>query len=136
MAENSLGNYLRTLRKSNGYSQEFVASSLNVIRQTYSHYETRRIIPPIESLYNLAVLYHISADSLLAYAMQDLNGKGKNSQTPAALSQTGKTASETHILTTIDSEVLSCYHQLDTRDQEDILDFMKLKLHKKECPNN
>ena len=49
MTGNSLGTYLKSLRKSNGYSQEFVASSLNIIRQTYSHYETGRIIPPVDS---------------------------------------------------------------------------------------
>ena len=35
-----LNQYLKELRKSCGYSQEFVASHLNITRQTYSHYET------------------------------------------------------------------------------------------------
>ena len=77
MTGNSLGTYLKSLRKSNGYSQEFVASSLNIIRQTYSHYETGRIIPPVDSLYNLAMLYHISSDVLLGYAMEDLSPSEK-----------------------------------------------------------
>ena len=42
-----LNQYLKELRKSCGYSQEFVASHLNITRQTYSHYETGRISPPV-----------------------------------------------------------------------------------------
>ena len=34
-----LGSYLKKLRKSHKYTQEYVASYLDVIRQSYSHYE-------------------------------------------------------------------------------------------------
>lgn len=46
MTNTSLGSYLKLLRKKHNYSQEFFASKLNIIRQTYSHYETGRIQPP------------------------------------------------------------------------------------------
>ena len=59
MQENPLGEYLKTLRRRCGYSQEFVASKLNIIRQTYSHYETGRIMPPVDSLYHLSKLYNV-----------------------------------------------------------------------------
>lgn len=131
MTGNSLGTYLKSLRKSNGYSQEFVASSLNIIRQTYSHYETGRIIPPVDSLYNLAMLYHISSDILLNYAMQDLSAKENNNKRFVSISSTTP-ASAT--ITAQDSELLNYYHQLDLRDQEDILDFIKLKANKKRMP--
>ena len=52
MSEKTLEMYLKELRKFYNYSQEFVASQLNITRQTYSHYETGRITPPINSLYN------------------------------------------------------------------------------------
>lgn len=132
MTGNSLGTYLKSLRKSNGYSQEFVASSLNIIRQTYSHYETGRIIPPVDSLYNLAMLYHISSDILLNYAMQDLSAKENNNKRFVSISSTTP-ASAT--ITAQDSELLNYYHQLDLRDQEDILDFIKLKANKKRMPH-
>ena len=128
MTGNSLGTYLKSLRKSNGYSQEFVASSLNIIRQTYSHYETGRIIPPVDSLYNLAMLYHISSDILLNYAMQDLSAKENNNKRFVSISSTAPAAAT---ITAQDSELLNYYHQLDLRDQEDILDFIKLKANKK-----
>ena len=131
MTGNSLGTYLKSLRKCNGYSQEFVASSLNIIRQTYSHYETGRIIPPVDSLYNLAMLYHISSDILLNYAMQDLSAKENNNKHFVSISSTAPAAT----ITAQDSELLNYYHQLDLRDQEDILDFIKLKANKKRMPH-
>lgn len=65
MEKNLLGQYLRKLRKAHGYTQEYVASQLNIIHQTYSHYETGRIIPPSDSLVNLARLYSVPLVSLM-----------------------------------------------------------------------
>lgn len=59
------GLYLRRLRKECGYSQEYVASKLNIRRQTYSHYETGRINPPVKAICIMAGLYHVSSDKLL-----------------------------------------------------------------------
>lgn len=69
MENNLLGQYLRKLRKSFGYTQEYVASQLNIIHQTYSHYETGRIIPPSDSLFNLARLYNIPLDHFMELAV-------------------------------------------------------------------
>lgn len=69
MTDKALGEYLKVLRKHHGYSQEFVASHLNIIRQTYSHYETGRILPPLEAICALAELYQIPMDSLLKMVM-------------------------------------------------------------------
>ena len=69
MKKMTLEEYLKKLRKSCNYSQEFVASHLNITRQTYSHYETGRISPPVNSLYNLAKLYGISVDNFLDLAV-------------------------------------------------------------------
>ena len=65
MANKTLEQYLKDLRRSCSYSQEFVASHLNITRQTYSHYETGRITPPVNSLYNLAKLYGVPVESFL-----------------------------------------------------------------------
>lgn len=69
MSDNSLGQYLKELRKSLNYSQEYVALQLNITRQTYSHYETNRITPPSNSLYNLAKLYGVSVENFLDYVV-------------------------------------------------------------------
>ncbi len=50
MSKNPLGSYLKTLRKEQNYTQEYVASYLDIIRQSYSHYETGRTSPSIETL--------------------------------------------------------------------------------------
>ena len=63
--ENNLGDRLRELRKLHAYTQDYVASFLGVIRQTYSHYETGRCKPPTQALYKLSGLYHISVEDLL-----------------------------------------------------------------------
>ena len=65
MRNKTLEQYLKTLRKACNYSQEFVASHLNITRQTYSHYETGRITPLVNSLYNLAKLYGVPVENFL-----------------------------------------------------------------------
>lgn len=66
--DRTLEHYLKELRKSCNYSQEFVASHLNITRQTYSHYETGRITPPVNSLYNLAKLYGVPVENYITNA--------------------------------------------------------------------
>ena len=61
----TLQEYLKYLRVSHGYSQEYVADKLHIIRQTYSHYETGRIIPPVTALTALARLYNIPGEDLM-----------------------------------------------------------------------
>lgn len=60
----TLPEYLKELRRSCRYKQEYVASKLNIARQTYSHYETGRIKPPAGTLHKLAHLYGISIEEL------------------------------------------------------------------------
>ncbi|MBQ9990401.1 MAG: helix-turn-helix transcriptional regulator [Lachnospiraceae bacterium] len=79
MNSNALGSYLRSLRKAHGYTQEFVASKLNIIHQTYSHYETGRISPPADSLYLLAKLYDIPIDRLLELTIPHLYSEESSS---------------------------------------------------------
>ena len=70
MTDKALGEYLKVLRTHHGYSQEFVASHLNIIRQIYSHYETGRILPPLDAICSLAELYQVPVDSLLRLVIQ------------------------------------------------------------------
>ncbi len=66
-----LQDYLKYLRESHGYSQEQVADELHIIRQTYSHYECGRIVPPVTSLFCLATFYKIPAETLIRIAEAD-----------------------------------------------------------------
>lgn len=69
--QQTLPDYLKELRKSHHYKQDFVASQLNIIRQTYSHYETGRVTPPVKSLCKLADLYGIPVESLLVFILEE-----------------------------------------------------------------
>lgn len=144
MSEKKLENYLKELRKSYNYSQEFVASQLNITRQTYSHYETGRITPPVNSLYNLAKLYNISLDSFLDFSIG-----GHTNPVKSVLKRTdntNKTSTDDEELNEFlkyinipennkkykalkrqEKLCLYYYQMLDDRDRKDILSFMKVK---------
>lgn len=125
MTDKALGEYLKVLRTHHGYSQEFVASHLNIIRQTYSHYETGRILPPLEAICALAELYEVSVDSLLKLVMKTNSG-----QTSTVSEEPSDSKTQTSPLTAKESELIGHFRLLDKRDQEDILDFIKLKSQK------
>ncbi len=61
----SIGKKLYELRKKKGLSQEEVADTLNVSRQTVSKWETDQSMPEFDKIVPLCELYSISADELL-----------------------------------------------------------------------
>ncbi len=139
MGNKSLEQYLKDLRKSCNYSQEFVASHLNITRQTYSHYETGRITPPVNSLYNLAKLYGIPVENLLDLAVTyNINMDfARNPQTSNGMTDelslfmdfinAPENSKKFKFLNKRERLLLYYFLLLDVRDQEDILSFMKVK---------
>ena len=65
MAETLLSQRLKELRKLHNYTQDYVASMLGVVRQTYSHYESGKRTPNSETLYKLAGLYDVPIDDFM-----------------------------------------------------------------------
>ena len=65
MAETLLSQRLKELRKLHNYTQDYVASMLGVVRQTYSHYESGKRTPNSEKLYKLAGLYDVPIDDFM-----------------------------------------------------------------------
>lgn len=141
----TLEQYLKELRKSCGYSQEFVASHLNITRQTYSHYETGRITPPVNSLYNLAKLYGVPVENFLDlvvtytinmdFALKQQTGNMENNDDlNLFLEFTGTPAMKKKFkfLDRRERLLLFYYLQLERRDQDDILDFLKVKFHRQQ----
>lgn len=138
---NKLSQYLKELRKSHGYQQEFVASHLNITRQTYSHYETGRITPPVNSLYNLAALYGIPVENFMEFLVTyNINSDFSKKPSPCLLSE--HVADLNELMAYINSPerskkfkaldhneklLLYYYQNLDQRDQKDILTFLKVK---------
>ncbi len=143
MSQRTIEKYLKELRKSCNYSQEFVASHLNITRQTYSHYETGRITPPVNSLYNLSKLYGVPVESFLELVVTyNINSDfAKNPLTNQAEIMTDDLTSFLEYTNDIENSkkfknlnrqeklFLYYYHQLDSRDKEDILTFMEIKYH-------
>lgn len=137
----TLEQYLKKLRKSYNYSQEFIASHLNITRQTYSHYETGRITPPVNSLYNLAKLYGIPVENFLDLAvtyninMDFAQNPQNSSDSPDSdeLDQyldfinAPENSKKMKYLDRQERLLLYYYEHLDSRDQNDILSFMQLK---------
>ena len=62
-----LGNNLFHARKRRGFSQEDVAQSLGVSRQTVSKWETGETVPDLRQSKKMAALYNISLDELIDF---------------------------------------------------------------------
>lgn len=60
-----LAKLIYTRRKAKGLSQEQLAESLGVARQTVSKWETGETLPDVESLRKLAIVLGFSADEAL-----------------------------------------------------------------------
>ena len=67
---------LINLRKSKGMSQEDLARSLDVTRQTVSKWELDQTVPDMNKLIEISKLFEISLDELINN-MQNLNSKDK-----------------------------------------------------------
>lgn len=140
MSNKTLEQYLKTLRKACNYSQEFVASHLNITRQTYSHYETGRITPPVNSLYNLAKLYGVPVENFLDLVVtyninmdfaqktqyENLDMSDDISQFLDYINAPENSKKFKH-LDRKERLLLYYYMSLDERDQNDILTFIKVK---------
>lgn len=140
MTNKTLEQYLKDLRKSCNYSQEFVASHLNITRQTYSHYETGRITPPVNSLYNLAKLYGIPVENFLELVVTyKINMDFALKPQADKLDMTDdlsffldfvnapENSKKFKFLSRTERQLLFYFLLLDKRDQDDILAFMKVK---------
>ncbi len=140
MSAKTLEKYLRELRSAYDYSQEFVASRLNISRQTYSHYETGRITPPLHSLYHLSGLYGIPVGNFLELTIDSAAAAKCLSEGAANTGPDNDDLNDflNHIsipenhkkfkfLKRREKLILYYYQLLDDRDQEDIPSFMKVK---------
>lgn len=71
-------NKLVELRKKNNYSQEQVATKLNISRQAISKWERGEASPDLDNLVLLAKLYNVSVDEILNGDQIDTNFDEKN----------------------------------------------------------
>lgn len=67
------GENLKKLRKQNGFSQEELATRLNVVRQTVSKWEKNLSVPDADILIRLAELLDVSVSELLGAKIEQEN---------------------------------------------------------------
>lgn len=60
-----IGNFLATLRKEQGLTQEALGEKLGVTNKTISRWENGNYLPPVEMLKELSDLYAVSINELL-----------------------------------------------------------------------
>ncbi len=60
-----IGNFLATLRKEQGLTQEALGEKLGVTNKTISRWENGNYLPPVEMLKELSELYAVSINELL-----------------------------------------------------------------------
>jgi putative transcriptional regulator len=74
------GENLKTVRKQKGFSQEQLATRLNVVRQTISKWEKGISVPDAETLIQLAEVLEVEASDLLG---KKIEMKGEQSEMEA-----------------------------------------------------
>lgn len=67
------GDILKKLRMSQGLTQDDVASSLNLSRQSIGKYENNLAYPDLDTLVNIADMFNVSADYLLGRTDEKYN---------------------------------------------------------------
>ena len=148
LANNLLPEKLKQLRTAKGLKQSTVAAELDIEQSTYSNYETGKRRPNPDVLYKLSILYEVSIDMLMKLAAKDISDSSDfeysfNEQ----LDCTDKTSikemsnylefvnnpynrEKCKRLSARETELIYYYGQLSDSDQEDFLDFMKIRIRK------
>ena len=78
MYKNYIGERLKLLRKTCGYSQQNIANVLGIDRTTYSSYERGITIPDAELCFALSRIYNISPLDLLDAESKVFSDSGSN----------------------------------------------------------
>lgn len=91
MNENNIGRKIHKLRKINGMSQEELAFSLDVSRQTVSKWETNINCPSSDYIKRICELFNVEADFLLSYDEDDPpKGRTRREDTAGAPAKSGR----------------------------------------------
>lgn len=140
MSNSLLPAKLKELRTVYGYTQDYVASALGVVRQTYSHYETGNRTPSSETLFKLAGLYNISVEDLLQLTIEldrniyyDAPPPTQSSEDLAAFLDyfnNPKNQKKYQYFTNLEKELLFFFDKLDDADKREMIEFTKIKAHR------
>ena len=131
---------LRELRKAFGYTQDYVASALGLVRQTYSHYEQGKRKPSPETIFKLAGLYNVSVDDLMQLTIEldrdvyyDAPAPSQTSEDLAGFLEyfnSPHNKRKFQYMTNLEKELLYYFEQISEVDQREIIEFTKIKSHR------
>lgn len=141
MQNNLLAKRLKELRKAHGYTQDYVAEFLSLVRQTYSHYETGKRSPNPEILFKLAGLYSISVDDLMQLTITLDRNIYYDAPAPTQSSKdleeflnflnNPKNEKKYKLFSNLEKELLFYFEQLSESDKLEIIEIEKIKTRKK-----
>lgn len=140
MKERLLPEKLKELRKAHGYTQDYVAAALGVVRQTYSHYESGRRTPSPDALYKLAGIYGISVDDLMQLTLDidrniyyDAPAPTQSSEDLAGFLEyfnNPNNKKKYQLFSNLEKELLYYFEKISDEDKREIIEFTKIKAHK------
>lgn len=140
MKERLLPEKLKELRKAHGYTQDYVAAALGIVRQTYSHYEAGRRTPGPDTLYKLAGIYGISVDDLMQLTVEldpnvyyDAPGLTQSGEDLAGFLEYFNSPSNQkkyRLFNNLEKELLYYFEKISDTDKREIIEFTKIKAHR------
>ncbi len=140
MKNSLLPQKLKELRKVHNYTQDYVAETLGIVRQTYSHYETGKRMPDAEALYKLAGLYNISVDDLLHITLEINRDVSYDAPSPTSASSelseyleyfNNPVNRKKYMFTsTLEKEFLFYFQKMSDEDKKEMIEFAKIKARK------
>lgn len=141
MNNDKLASKLRALRKGHQYTQDYVASFLGIVRQTYSHYENGLRTPSYEALYKLAGLYNISVEDLMHLSVELDENEYYDAPRPTPSSRQlasyldylndPKNRKKLQFQSDLEKELLYYFSLLSEEDKEELIAIAKIKTAKK-----
>lgn len=132
---------LKELRLAHSYKQVDVASALEVVRQTYSHYERGDRTPDSDMLYKIAAFYNISVNDLLKYTV-DLDPETYYDSPPPSESgddladfleylKEPKNQKRFKDFNNMERKLIYYFEQVDNLDKWELIEFAKILTHKR-----
>ena len=136
----NLGRRLKELRRVYNYSQDQVAEAIGKTRQTYSHYETGRRRPSMETLFKLASMYHTTTDDLLNLSFEfdknvfyEATGPSKSSDDLSEFLKyfsNPKNLKKYQYNTNLEKELLYYFQKITDSDKRELIEISKIKAKK------
>jgi transcriptional regulator with XRE-family HTH domain len=105
----NVGETIRLIRESKGYSQDYVASKLYITQQAYSRLEKNPENITLKRLRELAKILDTSLLSLIGeenmYFMQNINQQGGNAATKLVLNQSSNPTEQNELFKGMQDEI-------------------------------